>query len=143
MWFVALDVVAGLAGLILVGLLLLAARRRVIQRGASFDCSRRIQKKSFGRGWALGVARYQGDRLEWYGVFSTSIRPQQVFPRDRFAIRRRREPEYPEDLAVMTGHVILECRVDDMDVELAMSPEALTGFVVWLETGPPGGPGRS
>ena len=143
MWFVALEVVAGLAGLVLVGLLLLAARRRMIQRGASFDCSRRLAKKAFGRGWSLGVGRYQGDRLEWYRVFSASLRPQQVFPRDRFAIRNRREPEYPEDLAVLTGHVILECRADGQDLELAMSPEALTGFVVWLETGPPGGPGRS
>jgi hypothetical protein len=138
MWLVALEVIAGIAGLILLGLLLLAVRRRIIQRGASFDCSRRLVRRRFGRGWMLGVARYEGDRLEWYRVFSASVRPTQVFPREVLKVVQRRAPEYPEDLAVMPGHVILECRVGGADVELAMSPEAVTSFVVWLETAPPG-----
>jgi hypothetical protein len=138
MWIDALDGLAVLVGLALLCLLLLAVRRRVVQRGAAFDCSCRRDRKRFGRGWVLGVARYAGDRVEWYRVFSLSPRPREVFPRDELRIRRRRTPEYPEDLAVLAGHVILECRVGGFDVDLAMSPDALTGFVVWLETAPPG-----
>jgi hypothetical protein len=133
------EIVAGLALLTLLGALALGVRRRIIQRTGSFDCSLRVNRKTFGRGWALGVARYAGDRLEWFRVFSLSIRPREVLPRDGFVIVRRRDPEYPENLALMAGHVVLECREsDDAEVDLAMSPEAATGLVAWLEARPPG-----
>ena len=117
----------------------LAAKHwRIIQRSGSFDCSLRLNRRTFGRGWALGVARYAGDRLEWFRVFSLSIRPREVLPRDGLVIVRRRDPDYPESLALMVGHVVLECTESDTQVDLAMSPGAATGLVAWLEARPPG-----
>ena len=138
MWLTVLEVLAGITVALLLGLVLLALRRRVIQRGGSFDCSMRLKHKRFGQGWALGVARYTGNQIEWFRVFSVSLRPSRVLPRDRLMIIGRRQPEYPETLAIMTGHVILECTEDGSEVSLAMSPEATTGFAAWLEAGPPG-----
>lgn len=133
----ALDVLIVLVAVLALVLVFLALRRRSIQRGASFDASVRLRQKRFGQGWALGMARYADDRLEWFRVFSLSIRPR-VFPRHDLAIGERREPDYPENLAIMPGHVIVACTVAGEDVELAMSPEALTGLVAWREAGPPG-----
>jgi hypothetical protein len=138
MWVTVLEVLGAVAVALLLGLVLLALRRWVVQRGGSFDCSLRLRHKRFGQGWALGVARYTGNQIEWYRVFSMSIRPARVLPRDRLKIIRRRKPEYPETLAIISGHVILECTDGGSEVSLAMSAEATTGFAAWLEAGPPG-----
>jgi hypothetical protein len=138
MWLTVLEVLGGVAVALLLGLVLLALRRRLVQRGGSFDCSMRMRNKRFGQGWALGVARYTGNQIEWYRVFSMSVRPSRVLPRDRLKIIRRRQPEYPETLAIMNGHVILECTEGGVEISLAMSDEATTGFAAWLEAGPPG-----
>jgi hypothetical protein len=135
---IAIDVLAVVGGLTILALLSVALRRRFIQRGASFDCSLRLREKRFGQGWVLGVARYADDRLEWYRVFSTSVRPKRVLPRAVLQIGGRRDPAYPETLAIMPGHVIVECTVGGSPVEVAMSAEALTGFVAWRESAPPG-----
>jgi hypothetical protein len=132
-----LEVLLGLVLLLILGLVLLAVRRRYIQRGASFDASIRTRKKRFGQGWTLGVARYGDNSLEWFRVFSLGLRPR-VFPRDELFIGERRDPVYPENLAILPGHVIVACKVIGEDLELAMSPEALTGFVAWREASPPG-----
>lgn len=138
MWLTVLEVLGVIAVALLLGIILIALRRRLVQRGGSFDCSMRLKNKRFGQGWALGVARYTGNQIEWYRVFSMSLRPSHVLPRDRLKIIRRREPEYPETLAIMSGHVILECTEAGSEVSLAMSDEATTGFAAWLEAGPPG-----
>ena len=138
MWLTVLELLGVIAVALLLLIVLIALRRRVVQRGGSFDCSLRLRQKRFGQGWALGVARYTGDQIEWYRVFSMSLRPKRVLPRDGLKIIGRRSPEYPETLAIVSGHVILECTEGDDEVELAMSPEATTGFVAWLEAGPPG-----
>ena len=138
MWLIVLEVLGGIAVALLLGLVLLALRRRLIQRGGSFDCSLRLRQKRFGQGWALGVARYTGDQIEWYRVFGMSLRPTRVLPRDRLKILSRRKPEYPETLAIISGHVILECTEDGAELSLAMTEEATTGFAAWLEAGPPG-----
>lgn len=138
MWVVVLEVLGGIAVVLLLGVVVLALRRRYVQRGGSFDCSLRLVRKRFGRGWVLGVARYENDRLHWYRAFSMSLRPRRVLVRDHVRILNRRVPDYPETLAVVAGHVVLECRAEGREVDLAMSPESTTGFVAWLEAGPPG-----
>jgi len=138
MWLTVLEVLGGVAVVLLLGIVLVALRRRLVQRGGTFDCSLRLKDKRFGQGWALGVARYTGDQIEWFRVFSMSLRPTRVLPRDDLKIIRRRNPEYPETLAIMSGHVILECTEDGGELSLAMSTEATTGFAAWLEAGPPG-----
>jgi hypothetical protein len=84
------------------------------------------------------VARYNGDRVEWYRVFSYSPRPRRVLERSAIEVAGRRVPEGEEELALLSDHVILACRHRGTRLELAMSEDALTGFLAWLEAAPPG-----
>jgi Protein of unknown function (DUF2550) len=137
----ALDVVAALVVLVLMGLVALALRRRFLTRsGGTFDCSLRLRAGGYGKGWALGIGRYAGDSLEWYRVFSYAARPRQVLSRRDLEIVDRRPPVGPEVFSLLAGAVVVKCRQDGSFVEFAMSPEALTGFLAWLESAPPGQP---
>ncbi|MFD0529913.1 DUF2550 family protein [Kitasatospora arboriphila] len=49
-----------------------------------------------------------------------------------------RYPEGQEELALLSGSVVLRCLHDGAPLELAMSEDALTGFLAWLEAAPPG-----
>lgn len=138
----ALDVFAALVVLVLVGLVLLALRRRFLTRsGGTFDCSLRVRPGGYGKGWALGIGRYAGDSLEWYRVFSYAARPRETFARRDLEILDRRPPVGPEVFSLLAGAVVVKCRHDDSFVEFAMSPDALTGYLAWLESAPPGQPG--
>ena len=137
----ALDGVAGLVVLVLLGLVALALRRRFLTRsGGTFDCSLRLRPGGYGKGWALGIGRYAGDSLEWYRVFSYAARPREVLARRDLEILERRPPVGPEVFSLLAGAVVVKCRHDASFVEFAMSPEALTGFLAWLESAPPGQP---
>nr|WP_196790863.1 DUF2550 domain-containing protein [Motilibacter aurantiacus] len=125
--------------LAVLGLAALAVRRRVIQRrGGTFDCSLRNRSRSAPKGWMLGVGRYATDTVEWYRVFSYSPRPRQVVQRRDLVVLSRRAPDAAEALALLPGAVIVECSSGGEVLELGMSPDALTGFLAWLEAAPPG-----
>ncbi len=137
----ALDVFAALVVVVLIGLVVLALRRRLLTRsGGTFDCSLRLRPGGYGKGWALGIGRYAGDSLEWYRVFSYAARPRRVLARRDLEILERRPPVGPEVFSLLAGAVVVRCRHDTSFVEFAMSPEALTGFLAWLESAPPGQP---
>ncbi|WP_129842510.1 DUF2550 domain-containing protein [Streptomyces sp. RFCAC02] len=135
--------VAAVLLLVALGLFGFGLRRRLIQRlGGTFDCSARFGAPraggSPGKGWLYGVARYNGDHVEWFRVFSYALRPRRTLQRDRIQVRERRRPVGDEELALLPGAVVLSCRHDEWDIELAMSEDALTGFLAWLEAAPPG-----
>lgn len=134
-----LDVVAVVVALALLAVGLLALRRRMLtRRGGTFDCSLRLRDSAHGKGWVLGVARYAGDVLEWYRVFSYSMRPRRALTRSRLRVLDRREPAGVEAFALLAGSVIVRCRDGDGPVELAMTADSLTGFLSWIESAPPG-----
>ncbi|ARP72378.1 DUF2550 domain-containing protein [Streptomyces pluripotens] len=139
----ALTVCGIVVALVVVGLFLFGLRRRLIQRsGGTFDCSLRWdvaeRPDAGGKGWSYGVARYNGDRVEWYRVFSYALRPRRVLERDRIEVAGRRLPEGEEELALLSDAVIITCTHRGARLELAMSEDALTGFLAWLEAAPPG-----
>ncbi|MET8691270.1 DUF2550 domain-containing protein [Streptomyces bauhiniae] len=139
----ALTVCGIVVALVVVGLFLFGLRRRLIQRsGGTFDCSLRWdvaeQSEMNGKGWSYGVARYNGDRIEWFRVFSYALRPRRVLERSRIEVAGRRLPEGEEELALLSDAVILACVHQGTRLELAMSEDALTGFLAWLEAAPPG-----
>lgn len=150
----ALQVAGVCVAVCLVGLFLLGLRRRLIQRpGGTFDCSMRLRPagaaavaegaetvggEPTGKGWVFGVARYSGDRIEWFRVFSYSPRPRLVLERMDIEVLHRRTPQGQEELALLAGSVVLACLHRDSRLELAMSDDALTGFLAWLEAAPPG-----
>ena len=137
----ALDGLALVVAVALLGLAVLVTRRRLItRRGGTFDCSMRLHEGAHGKGWALGIGRYSGDALEWYRVFSYSTRPRRVVGRRQLQVVERREPRGPEAFSLLSGAVIVRCHDGTRPVEFAMSPDALTGFLSWAESSPPGMP---
>ncbi|HEV2089136.1 MAG TPA: DUF2550 domain-containing protein [Cryptosporangiaceae bacterium] len=133
----ALLALAAVLGLAL--LIALFVRRTLIARGGSVELSIRLSRRRWGRGWALGIARYSGDQLLWYRMFSLAPRPRRVLTRQGLTVVQRREPSDRETVALMSGSVVLECSTPAGPVELAMSGSALTGFLSWLESAAPGG----
>jgi hypothetical protein len=137
--FIALDAVAVAAVLVVLAVGALAVRRRLVtRRGGTFDCSLRLRPASHGKGWALGIGRYAGDSLEWYRVFSYATRPRRVMRRRDLEILERRLPQGAEVFSLLSNAVIVRCRDGGGFVEFAMGEDALTGFLSWLESAPPG-----
>ncbi len=136
---IPLEVVV--AVLVVTALLLIGvvSRRRFLTRDVgAFDCSLRLQSGPAGKGWRLGVARYESDRIDWYRVFSVSPRAAESLVRAELDVQERRRPAGPETFAVLAGSIIARCRYRGMEVELAMTDQAYTGFAAWLEAAPPG-----
>lgn len=136
-WF--LDAAGVLLLVVLLYGIALVVRRRWISRdGGTFEFSVRVRSTRAGRGWVLGVGRYSGDLLEWFRIFSLSPRPKLRFSRADLEYVGRRDAEGAESYSLYSGHVIVTCRTQTGQLEVAMSPEALTGFLAWLEAAPPG-----
>lgn len=134
--------IADVLGLVLLLVVLFIAvlvgrRLRLVRRGG-VDVALRTRPEPAGRGWHLGVARYEGDEFAWYRVSSLRSGPDRVLAREQFEIIHRREPTIPESYAIPSGSVVLACRVANREVELAMGRDTLTGFLSWLESAPPG-----
>ena len=91
-----------------------------------------------GRGWSYGIAQYGADRVDWFRIFSYAYRPAAVLTRRDLEVVGRRDPEGTEELALFPGWTILDCRFGSGYAELALSEDALTGFLSWLEAAPPG-----
>ena len=138
-WEWVLDTV-GVALLLLVcyGLTLIARRRFLARNGGTFELSYRARSTKAGRGWVLGIGRYSGDSLEWFRIFSLAWRPRRVWLRSTMRYDGRREPVGSESMSLFADHVIVRCATPDGSLEVAMSPESLTGFQSWLEAAPPG-----
>lgn len=126
--------------LLVVPVVFLATRRRWLSRqGGLFDCGLRLSTKTPGAGWALGVARYSGDNLEWFRVFSPSLRPRLIFPRSITHAGDQREPDAIEAVMLSDDQRIVSLElVGGQSWELSMSTASLTGLLSWLESAPPG-----
>jgi hypothetical protein len=120
-------------------LTVLFVRRELIGRGGSIELSLRLSTYVEGRGWSPGIARFVGDELRWYRIFSLAIRPRRVLDRRMFAIEQRRSPAGAEQRALPGNAVVLRCISQREPVEIAMAESTVTGFLSWLEASPPGG----
>lgn len=142
----ALDALLGVVlvlFLLALPLVAIAVRRRLLQRqGGTIELSLRLHCSGNGRGWVLGVGRFEGDDLRWYRVFSLAPGPRRTLSRHELTVLGRREPVGGERLALLAGAVVLQCRLPTGDVDLALDESALTGFLAWLEASPPGAPLR-
>lgn len=138
-WQWLADVAGGLLLLVLLyGIALVVRRRWISRNGGTFEFSVRVRSGRAGRGWILGVGRYSGGLLEWFRIFSLSARPRLSFHRAELDYVGRRDPGGVESYSLYSGHIIVSCRTPTGLLEVAMSPEALTGFLAWLEAAPPG-----
>ncbi len=138
-WAMVLDTAGLLAlALVLVAVYLVVRRRLLARYGGTFDLSVRVRSQRPGRGWVLGVGRYNNDALEWFRIFSLSLRPAQTYRRNKLEVGPRRNAQGAEEYALYDDAIVVECRYADQQVELAMTESALTGLLAWLEAAPPG-----
>lgn len=139
-WWEWLLDLAGLALLLIVAYVVgLFVRRWVIARhGGTFELSHRLRNDTPGRGWALGLGRYSGEKLEWFRIFSLSPGPKRVWLRDEISYDGRREPVGSEQASLYPDHLVIRCLGPLGEIEFAMASESLTGFQAWLEARPPG-----
>ncbi|OYO19319.1 hypothetical protein CGZ93_13155 [Enemella dayhoffiae] len=127
---------------LIVPLLWLYLRRRWLSRqGGIFDCAMRPVEHTE---WALGLARYEGEHLEWYRALSLSLRPKVRFRRTATSAVEQREAEYGEVESLYGNPRVVRLSSSSRvprdpagDWELAMAPESSTGLLSWLEAAPP------
>jgi hypothetical protein len=125
--------------LVAVVLVWFTVRRLRALRSGGVHAALRTRLDEVGKGWHLGVGRYQGDEFVWFRVLSLRPGPDRVISRSALEIADRRDPSGPELYSMPpASHVLRFREAGGADVEIAMGPDALTGFLSWLESAPPG-----
>ncbi|MFC4856703.1 DUF2550 domain-containing protein [Actinophytocola glycyrrhizae] len=126
--------------LVAVVLVWFTVRRLRALRSGGVHAALRTRLDDAGKGWHLGVGRYQGDEFVWFRVLSLRPGPDRVISRSALEIADRRDPSGPELYSMPPASRVLRFREanDGGEVEIAMGPDALTGFLSWLESAPPG-----
>jgi Protein of unknown function (DUF2550) len=109
-----------------------ARKQQLLGRPGGIQLALRIGHE----GWKLGVGRYAGDDLLWYGAWRPGRRPNRTLSRNALEIsgqrgRRANEAILPE------GYTVVECRDGDENISLCLSVGAVTGFLSWLEASAP------
>jgi hypothetical protein len=115
----------------------LAVRRILLDRGGgTVECGLRRPAGT----WRLGVAAYGADELRWYDTVGFLLTPEEVLERQTLSVESRRDADPGETALLRPGMVVVTCRAGEVPetVELAMEEAALTGFLAWLESAPPG-----
>lgn len=127
---------------LLVFLLAVFVRRRLLMAGGgTIRLQVRVNTIVPGRGWSTGIGQFVDDELRFHRMFSFGVRPKRTLNRRHLSVGVRRLPAGPERLT-MPGHwVILLCTTGSSELEIAMAESTVTGFLSWLEAGPPGQPG--
>lgn len=156
----AVEILGALVLLLALSLVLLALRQRWLARlGGTFSCSLRLSASAPSYGWTLGVGRYSQGTLQWFRFFSYAWRPRLNLSREDVRVLESREPDVVESVSLGPDQRVLrvETALDRLtgreldrrpsgkfdrraagELELAMSPESLTGLLSWLEAAPPG-----
>lgn len=133
------EVLVGALLVLMAGFLVFSVRRRwLVHDGGAVEMSLRLKTGTHGRGWVLGMGRYDGDELQWFRVFSLSPRPRRTLDRRQVTVKARRTPKGPEQLSLLKGMDIVVLSSAGVEVEIALDRSALTGFLAWLEAQPPG-----
>ena len=136
-------VVGAVLVLVLIVLGYLTLRRLRALRSGGVHAALRTRLDPTGKGWNLGVGRYHGDEFVWFRVLSLRPGPDRVLHRSGLEIADRRDPSGAELYGMPPGTRVLrftdpQGAAIEPEMEIAMSPDALTGFLSWLESAPPG-----
>lgn len=121
---------------LLVLVLLTLGRVRILRKGGVEVALRAARGADDVRGWRSGLARYRGDEFRWYRVSGLRGGANVVLDRTDLEIVDRRTP-HPGEMHADAATVLC-CRTTEGTWELAMEPDAVTGFSSWLESTPPG-----
>ena len=143
----AVWIFAAVLVLVVLAAALLESRRYLLERsGGTVECA--LRRPAGSGQWRLGVLSYQRDSLRWHGALGILLRPERVFPRRALSVVTRRPADPTEAVSLGAERVVVEVSVKPSadasgspageHVELAMTEQALTGFLAWLEASPPG-----
>jgi Protein of unknown function (DUF2550) len=145
----AVWIFAAVLVLVFLAAAVLASRRYLLERsGGTVECALRTPAGSGT--WRLGVLTYQHDSLSWHGALGVLLRPEHEFHRRSLSVVSRRPAEPSEAVALGADRIVVEVTVRPSPdipgtpgapgehVELALTDQALTGFLAWLESSPPG-----
>lgn len=141
-WIIAVVVV-----LLVLAAAALATRRFLLERaGGTVECA--LRRPADTGSWRLGMLSYQRDEVYWHRALGVLLRPDQVFHRRALTVVSRRAVRAGEAAALGTDRVVVEVATKPPadaagspaaeHVELAMTEQALTGLLAWLEASPPG-----
>ncbi|MGO8957539.1 MAG: DUF2550 family protein [Streptosporangiaceae bacterium] len=144
-----LALVLGLLALLLAAAALVLRRVLISRRGGVVECCLRYPARSARSrrlgSWLHGLAEFHQRELHWHRSLSWRFRPRAVFRRSDLRIARSRAPTAAEIGRLGPGLVIVTCEVQAVParsaprvrvVELALSQDALTGLLAWLEAAP-------
>jgi len=132
-------VLGGLLTLAVLLVILFLVRRWLLARPVgSFDCSLRKEPPRKARGWMLGVARYEPDRLDWFKVFGLSPRPLRTLARTRLVVLETRRARRGE--GNVGAGILVKCGYGPSVLEFVMSEADYNGFAAWIESAPPAPP---
>jgi hypothetical protein len=120
----------------------MVTRRVAIRRpGGAVECS--LRQDGDDR-WRRGVAAYRTDQLCWFRSHGVGLRPDAAFDRHALQLVARHNADTagisgapsPPGAVDETVVVRFETGGDGGPVWLALSRDALTGLLAWLEAGP-------
>jgi hypothetical protein len=143
----AVVIFAAVLIVLLLAAVALAFRRYLLERsGGTVECA--LRRPAGSGSWRLGVLSYQRDTLRWHGALGVLLRPERVFSRRSLSVVARRPAGPSETVTLGADRIVVEVSVKPAadasgsspgeHVELAMTDQALTGFLAWLESSPPG-----
>lgn len=143
----AVAIFAVVLALLFLTAAVLASRRYLLERsGGTVDCA--LRSPAGSGAWRLGVLSYAHDSLRWHGALGVLLRPEYTFHQRSLSVISRRPAEPSEAVTLGTERIVAEVSVKPTadssgslagsTVELAMTEQALTGFLAWLEASPPG-----
>nr|WP_239648111.1 DUF2550 domain-containing protein [Nocardiopsis ganjiahuensis] len=143
LWWVFLALLVAAALVLATGVM----RRYVLLRsGGAIECYLRACGVKGRRGsWRIGFGRYGSENLGWFPILSLRPRPTARLSRRGLVVVGRRAPgaddtQLPADVTVLEIGWIAADGADPEEAayEVAMGESALTGFLSWIESMPPG-----
>jgi len=134
-----MEILVALIGVLLLIALALILRLWSLGHGGTAAILRDIPAVG-GHGWRHGVIRYRGDEAQFYRLSSPRLWPDRRLGRPGLEVISRRAPR-GDEFDIMTGEiVVLEIHdstgSQDRGYEVALSRDALTAFLSWLESRP-------
>ncbi len=129
-------ILVGLVAAAMLSVALLSARRMAIRRpGGAVSCG--LRRPADPR-WRRGIAAYRVDQLCWFTAVGLGLRPIAVFERRALRLVARHPVGLAGDRVPEAGTVVVEFATgaDEETFLLALSHDALTGLLAWLEAAP-------
>jgi Protein of unknown function (DUF2550) len=143
----AVWIFAAVLVLLVLAAVALASRRYLLERsGGTVECA--LRQPAGTGAWRLGVLSYHHDAIYWYGALGILLRPEHILHRRALTVLSRRPADPTETISLGDDRIVVEISVKppadasgsppSAHLELAMTDQALTGFLAWLEASPPG-----